>query len=360
MRASVRSHRTQPRHDNDVLKAPSRRLARRRAAVLAASLAALALGACAGGAPAQPSHHQPPAHQADAPCGAQAQATIAAADAAVTEHIYDNELAGREINTDIAHVTSATDLVKAVDADDVVAAHAAVLRLIFHPGWHIVRLQVFNRAGKLLSDIGGTWTIAPVAGVLKSGSRRVGRFLMSVQDDTGETKLETRFVGNPVGIYVDGILVAQRYGAFPAALPKATSMTLSHRRYAIVSQTFNAFPSGTLVEIMLVAAPKPSLALMPCPALRAAEFGRVAERLAALATDLPRQFSAYAVTVAMFSGIDVFVRNGRRLLGTSGGAGPAKPPDSGTVDYQGRTWLVYSFEPLAVSGARVYLLIPPA
>ena len=336
----------------------ARPLPGRHTAAIAIIAAALALGACASGAPADPTH---PArgHHADAPCGVQAQATIAAVDAAVTAHIYGNELAGREVNTDIAHVSTAADLIKAVAADDAAAAKAAVLRVVFHPGWHIVRLQVYNRAGKLLADVGGTWTIAPVSGVLKSGSRTVGHFLMSLQDDTGETKLETRFVGNPVAIYVDGILVAQRYGAFPAALPTGSSMTLAHKRYAIVHQTFNAFPSGTLEEIMLVATPAASLQQMTCPALRAGEFGRVARRLAALATDLPHQYTAYASTVAIFTGISVFVRNGHKLLGTSGGAGPAKPPAFGTVDYEGRRSLVYSFQPLPGSSVRVYLLIPP-
>jgi hypothetical protein len=340
--------------------APSPRpLQRRHAAALAIVLAALALGACAGGAPAHP-RDPAPARQADAPCGSAAQATIAAVDATVTTHIYDNEIAGREVNTDIAHVTAATDLTKAVAADDPAATRAAVLHLIFHPAWHIVRLQVFDRGGKLLADIGGTWTIAPVAGDLKSGSRRIGRFLMSVQDDTGETKLETRFVGNPVAIYVGGILVAQRYGAFPAALPKGSRMTLAHERYAIVSQTFNAFPSGTLTEIMLVAPAAATLGSMSCSALRAMEFGRVARRLAALATDLPDQYSAYASTVAIFTGISVFIRSGHQLLGTSGGIGPATPPLSGTVNYEGRSSLVYSFQPLPGSKVRVYLLIPPA
>jgi hypothetical protein len=338
---------------------PPRPLRRRHAAALAIVVAALTLGACAGGAPAHTADSAP-AHQADAPCGAAAQATIAAVDAAVTAHIYANEIAGREVNTDIAHVTAAADLSKAVAADDAAATHTAVLRLIFHPAWHIVRLQVFDRGGKLLADIGGTWTIAPVSGDLKSGSRRIGRFLMSVQDDTGETKLETRFVGNPVAIYVDGILVAQRYGAFPAALPKGSSLTLAHRRYAIVNQTFNAFPSGSLAEIMLVASPPPSQAAMPCSSVRAAEFGRVARRLAALATDLPKQYSAYASTVAIYTGISVFVRDGHQLLGTSGGPGPPTPPLTGTVNYEGRSSLVYSFEPLPGSRVRVYLLIPPA
>ena len=64
--------------------------------------------------------------------------------------------------------------------------------------------------------------------------------------------------------------------------------------------------------------------------------------------------------MAIFTGISVYVRNGNQLLGTSGGAGPPRPPLSGTVDYEGRTSLVYSFEPLPRSSVRVYLLIPPS
>jgi hypothetical protein len=291
-------------------------------------------------------------------CGRATQATIAAVDSAVAAHIYDNEVSGREVRTDIANVTGAADLRTAVAADDAKATHAAVLRLIFHPAWHIVRLQVFDRAGRLLADIGGAYTIAPVPGVLKSGARTIGSFIISVQDDTGETKLETRFVGNPVAIYVLGLLVAERYGNFPRRLPSGSSLSLDGTQYALVTQAFNAFPSGSLVETMAIAQPPPSLEGVPCTLVRSYEFGRVAQRLAVLATDLPHQYPGYATTVAMYTGIDVFVRSGSRLLGTSGGAGPPKPPSSGTVTYVHTSWLVYSFEPQP--SVRVYLLIPPA
>src|SRR5665213_1796620 len=102
----------------------ARPLPGRHTAAITIIAAALALGACAGGAPADPTHPAR-AHHADAPCGVQAQATIAAVDAAVTAHIYGNELAGREVNTDIAHVSTAADLIKAVAADDAAAAKAA-------------------------------------------------------------------------------------------------------------------------------------------------------------------------------------------------------------------------------------------
>jgi len=314
---------------------------------LLASLAAAALAlAPAGAAASNPA------------CQGATQATIAAVDAAVAAHIYANEVSGREVKTDIANVTGAADLRAAVAADNVKATRTAVLRLIFHPAWHIVRLQVFDRSGRLLADIGGAYTIAPVPGVLKSGSRTIGSFIMSVQDDTGETKLETRFIGDPIAIYVLGQLVAERFASFPQALPSGSFLSLHGQRYALVSQAFDAFPSGTLVEVMAVAAPPASLAALPCPRVRADEFGRVAQRLAALATDLPDQYPGYATTVAMYTGIDVFVHSGRLLLGTSGGPGPPAPPRSGTVTYAHASWLVYSFQPRP--SVRVYLLIPPA
>jgi hypothetical protein len=46
-----------------------------------------------------------------------------------------------------------------------------------------------------------------VSGVLRSGGRVVGSFVM--QDDAGVTKLESRFVGDPIGIYFKGRLVAE-------------------------------------------------------------------------------------------------------------------------------------------------------
>jgi len=305
-----------------------------------------------------PAHAAAVVHAPTAACGTATQATVAAVDATVAEHIYANELAGREVSFDIANVAGAADLRKAVAAGDAAATLKAVTRIVYHPAWHIVRLRVFDAAGKLLADFGGPYVIAPVAGALKSGPRTIGRFLMSVQDDVGETKLETRFVGNPIAIYVSGALVAQRYATFPPALPRGSSLTIGGARYLVVSQTFKAFPTGTLVEVLLVPPPVSALRRLSCQLVRAHEFGRVAIQLAALATDLAHQYPGYAATVATYTGADVFIRAGSRLLGTSGGAGPAKPPTSGTIVYMGSTWLVFSFQ--ALPPARIYLLIPPS
>ena len=334
-----------------------RPLSRRRAAALALglALAAVALASCVGAAPA-PSTTTTASREAAA-CGAATQATLAAVDATVAQHIYANELAGREVSLDVAGVTGAADLRRAVGADDAAATLRAARRIVYHPAWHIVRLRVFDASGRLLADFGGAHVIAPVAGVLKSGSRTIGRFVMSVQDDIGETKLETRFVGDPVAIYVSGSLVAERYATFPVSAPPGPSLTIGATRYAVVSQTFRAVPSGELTEVMLVPPPAPSLRRLRCPLVRAQEFGRVARRLAALATDLGHQYPGYAATVATYTGVEVFVLSGSRLLGTSAGGAPAKPPTSGTLAHRGKSWLVFSFQPLPP--ARIYLLIPP-
>jgi hypothetical protein len=221
-----------------------------------------------------------------------------------------------------------------------------------------VRLRVLDSSGQLLADVGGPYVIAPVSGVLRSGGHIVASFAMSVQDDAGETKLETRFLGDPIGIYVSGRLVAERYGNLPSSPPRRAQLTLGGVSYRPVSETDNAFPSGTLDEVVLVAPASAAVATRSCAAVRTGEFGRVAERFAKLAQSLSQHYPGYATTVSIYTGAEVFVRAGARQLASSGGAGPASLPTSGTVSYRGKSWLVFSFEPAA--STHVYLLVPPA
>ena len=310
----------------------------------------VALGALAGIAP--------PSTAATPACGSSSTATIAAVDATVVSDIYRNELAGTEVSFDLAQITGAHDLLAAVTTHNQAATLKAVQRIVYHPAWHIVRLRVLDSSGRILADVGGPYVIAPVSGTLRSGGHVVASFVMSVQDDAGVTKLETHFVGDPIGIYVSGKLVAERDGNLPSRPPGGSELTLGGVSYRLVSETANAFPSGTLDELILVAPPPAAVATQPCAAVRAGEFGRVAERFANLAQSLAQHYPGYAATVSIYTGALVFVRAGARQLGSSGGSGPASLPTSGTVDYRGRSWLVFSFEP--AGSTRVYLLVPPA
>jgi len=325
--------------------------ARRLRAALALIGGPLALAACAGGTPSS-------AVRTTGVCGIASTATIAAVDATVAAEIYRNELAGREVSFDLAQITGAHDLLSAVATHNRAATLQAVQRIVYHPAWHIVRLRVLERSGRVLADVGGPYVIAPVSGVLRSGGRTVGGFTMSVQDDAGETKLETRFLGDPVGVYVSGKLVAERYGSLPNRPPRGATLTVGGVAYRVVSETDSAFPRGTLEEVILVAPAPAAVATRPCAAIRAGEFGRVAERFAKLALALSQHYAGYATTVSAYTGALVFVRSGARQLASTGGEGPASFPAGGTVNYGGRRWLVFSFEPAA--STRVYLLVPPA
>jgi len=293
-----------------------------------------------------------------AACGPATLATLAAADATVLTDIYHNELAGTEVSFDLANVTGAADLLRAVARDKPAATLRAVHRIVFHPGWHIVRLRVMDASGRILADVGGPYVIAPVSGTLVSTTGAVvGSFLMSVQDDVGITKLETRFVGDPIAIYIGGRLIAQRDGDFPLVLARGSTVTRHGVSYRVVAQTDNAFPTGTLRAVILVAAAPASLRRAPCATVRAAEIGRVAVRITHLTVPLRRHYLEYATAVQTYTGSEVFIREHGTQLASSGGVGPAVLPMSGIVSYQGVSWLVFSFEPLR--STRVYVLIPP-
>jgi hypothetical protein len=181
---------------------------------------------------------------------------------------------------------------------------------------------------------------------------------MSVQDDVGVTKLEAYFVGDPIGIYVKGTLVAERGASFPATPPSSSRLTLAGVNYSPVVETYNAFPAGTLSAVILVAPPAPSLTRQLCAVVRAGEFGRVAVHFTQLlGIPLARHYHEYVVVVRSYTGAEVLVRDGATQLASSGGPGPAVLPTSSTISYQAKSWLGFSFEPHPPT--RVYLLIPP-
>jgi hypothetical protein len=216
---------------------------------------------------------------------------------------------------------------------------------------------VLDAAGNVLADFGGPYVIAPVPGVLRSAAGApIGTFVMSVQDDVGFTKLEVRAIGDPIGIYVGGLLVAHLGGVFPQQEPAGTEVLLAGVRYATERLTFNAFPIGTLDAVLAVPAPAPALVSESCAAVGVAEVGRVAERLSLRFHPLVSSYNNYVELVHSETGSIVLVRIGLRAIAGSEGSGPLILPRSGTVNYEGRLWTVFSFAP--TPPATIYLLVP--
>jgi hypothetical protein len=289
-------------------------------------------------------------------CGAATRGVLATVDAEIVTRIDANELAGTEVSADLRHVSTSRRLIGALARHDVAAARVAVAKLVYHHGWHIVRLRVLDRAGRLVADVGGPYVIAPVSGLLLSASGGLlGSFVLSVQDDVGVTKLESHFVGDPIGVYYHGALVAALGARLPAAPPSGPSLTLGGVGYATVWRSYYAFPHGTLRVLLLVPPPAAALTMQSCALVRVGEFGRVARRLTTLLGPIARHYYGYAYWVHIYTGAEVFVRDPGLQLASSNGSNPSSLPRSGRFSYEGRNWLVYSFEPSPPE--RVYLLV---
>ena len=312
--------------------------------------AAIALAACGASAPntgATTSGLPGP------PCGADTVATVAGAIGTVATRIYEEEAAG---GPDKRQVERDRPLLSALAAGNRPAVKSAVTRLVFS-GTHIVRLRIIQ-GGEVLADVGGPYVLAPVRGVLRSGGRTVGEYVLSVQDDVGYVKLAKRFIGLPL-IFMRGsarVPLPGTLGSSPP-IPEHGDVSLEGSDHRVLSVHAEAFPSGALRISLLVPVPSPS-ATRSCAAVRLLELGRLAKRIWKRFIKIGAAPSSYARSTPGLTGLQIFVRRGSRPVSGSLGAGPAHIPDEGTVEYEGITYGVTSFPGRVGSWhVRVYVLL---
>jgi hypothetical protein len=321
-------------------------LAPRRLA-LAAALALV--GALAAMASAEP---------AATACGSATLATVEAVDSTVTNSVYGGELEGGEAIADARHVTSSTALASAVARGDDAAVLAVVKAIVYHPAWHVVRLTVLDTAGAVVATYGGRYVLAPVSGTLERHGQTVGSFLMSVQDDIGFAKLETRFVGDPIALYLGGVNVAQLGGSLPSAPPPGPLLGYRGTSYGVVTENYRAIPLAPLAAVILVAPPSAALAAQPCPSVRTEETARIVARIAARYPHLSATLTAFAETASSYTGATVVVAAGKRTVTGGPGPAPARLPASGPLSAGAHEWWVASFAP--ARHTRVYVLVTVA
>ena len=282
-------------------------------------------------------------------CGSASAAAISAVDVAAAGRIYTGELNGAETRADIGHVTGSQALLGAMAGSNSAAVQAAVHGLVYAPHWHIVRLRVL-KAGRVLADVGGPYIIAPVTGTLRWHGRTVGSYVMSVQDDVGFVKLVSRFIGVPIDIYRNGSFLMGTLTPAPSTVSTGATVTIAGSTYRENVMQAGAFPSGSL-QIALFAK-EPAVASGNCATVRSAAWGSVVAHIAGRFNPLPPHYKDLVDLVRATTNGMAFVRAGSKQL--AGGPGPARLPLSGTVTYRGRSWSVFSFEP--VPPARIYVL----
>ncbi len=287
------------------------------------------------------------------PCGQASAATIASVDGTVAQGIYAGELHSIEVNADIAHITGSQALLSALAGNSEAAVYAAVHAIVYTPHWHIVRLRVV-KAGRVMADVGGPDVIAPVSGALRWKGRTLGTYVMSVQDDVGYVKLVSRFIGVPVDLYRNGSFLMGTLQRAPSAVSTGSSVDVGGASYQVQLLSARAFPGGALRVALLVPAPAPTVSAASCSSVRLAAWGSIAMHIADRLKPLQAHYQDLVDILHGTTGGPAYVRSGSTPI--AGGTVPAWLPQRGIVRYGGRSWAVFSWEP--VPPARVYFLTP--
>jgi hypothetical protein len=119
---------------------------------------------------------------------------------------------------------------------------------------HIVRLRV-SAGGRLLSDVGGPYVLAPVNATLRLGGRTIGSFVLSIQDDEGYLRLTKRLAGLDVLMYMGSKLVKNSLGPMPGTVPASGTYHYRGHTFRVFTLHAKAFPSGPLRIVVLIPIP---------------------------------------------------------------------------------------------------------
>jgi hypothetical protein len=183
-------------------------------------------------------------------CGSSDEDTTYNTISRIAHLIYEGE-AGRRTEKQIRRVQANVPLLRAVAKRDPAATRAAIATLLHQ---HIVRLRV-SADGRLLSDVGGPYVLAPVTAPLRSHGRTIGSFTMSIQDDEGYKRLADRLAGLDVLMYMGGKLVKSTLGPSPGPIPTSGPVTYRGKSSRAYTFTAEAFPSGPLRITVLIPMP---------------------------------------------------------------------------------------------------------
>jgi hypothetical protein len=183
-------------------------------------------------------------------CGADDEETTFNTISRIAHLIYDGE-GGRRTLKQVHRVQGNAALLHAVAHHDAKATRKAIEALLHQ---HIVRLRV-SGGGRLLSDVGGPFVLAPVTAPLRLEGRTVGSFVMSIQDDEGYKRLANRLAGLDVLMYMGGKLVKSTLGPSPGAIPTSGPVRVRGKSCRAYTFTAEAFPSGALRITTLIPMP---------------------------------------------------------------------------------------------------------
>ncbi|WP_028059423.1 hypothetical protein [Candidatus Solirubrobacter pratensis] len=157
--------------------------------------------------------------------------------ASVARRVYAGEQRGTPVHASLRRISR--------DAAAMRGNRAELLRQLFLPHYHVVRLRVV-RGGRVVNDVGGRFVVA--------GPSRRG-MTISIQDAIGYVKLVHRLTG--VGIVVrgrPGHVAASSPALAKASLPSSGDAAVAGRRYAVTSFSEPGF-AGERLRVWIVGQP---------------------------------------------------------------------------------------------------------
>lgn len=293
------------------------------------------------------------------PCRQAGPETLARAVGLVGMRIYAREVSGLGVHADRSQVEHNIPLLNALVRRNRSAVRRAVSRLVFSHT-HVVRLRV-TQSNVVLADVGGPYILAPVGGTLRVHGQAVGHYLLSVQDDLGYVKLETRFIGVPL-VVLRGSRRIRLKGTLAlgsAKVPQHGPVRYRGTTYESFSFRAEAFPRGAL-RIALLVPVSGSLTAGTCAEIKVSELARIAQRIWRRFSVVFAPPAAYVSAIQSLTGGLSYVRSGSQQIAGSTQPGPPRLPDRGTIEYRGVTYVVSSFLADTTAGqVRVYQLLIP-
>ena len=207
---------------------------------------------------------------------------------------------------------------------------------------HVVRLRVTS-GSTVLADVGGPYIIAPVGGTPALPRRaRSGTTSLSVQDDLGYVKLETRFIGAPLVLHVGVDARARRRHArararraSPSTARSATTACTTRRSRS----TARPSRAARCASRCSLPAP-PASSAMSCAAIRHRELTHIAQLA----------WRRFELDGAPPYGVRQRARAYRRAQLRARGLAPARrqhqpwaapPARRGPLSYHGRRYTLY-------------------
>ena len=186
-------------------------------------------------------------------CGATPVETRLNAIAYAARNLMQGEAHGSAVARTLHRAAVDPAFRSAVVAGDPVALRAAIVGLFRDHRFHIVRVRAWQGT-RLINDVGGPYVLSPAAGTISApGGAVAGRFMLSVQDDTGFIKLVHRFTGADVVLHTSaGTVPGSNLSPGPAFVPGLGTVTYHGVVYHSYGFTGTAFPSGPLDVTLLM------------------------------------------------------------------------------------------------------------